>query len=215
MVYSVSGNKAIINGQNGIYDKKVNNQEVKYGRNAANNYTAYTKNIANSPEMPPLQFEYRYIPQGKYSTQALMGNAYEELGQRTEVSVAELNQKLNQDKQKIEELDKQILARNPESPVVHPDFAADALDLNEDGKVDIGEYAASTMAADMLDGNPSKCDITNLDGVITNKGEDASMGLYMKQNMKNAKTVFNDIHKTFQLDKAMNEFKSNLNNMSK
>ncbi len=215
MVYSVSGNKAIINGQNGIYDKKVNNQEVKYGRNAANNYTAYTKNIANSPEMPPLQFEYRYIPQGKYSTQALMGNAYEELGQRTEVSVAELNQKLNQDKQKIEELNKQILARNPESSVAHPDFAADALDLNEDGKVDIGEYATSTMAADMLDGNPSKCDITNLDGVITNKGEDASMGLYMKQNMKNAKTVFNDIHKTFQLDKAMNEFKSNLNNMSK
>ena len=213
MVYSVSGNKAIINGQNGIYDKKVNNPETKYGRNAANNYASYTKDIANSPEMPPLQFEYRYIPQGKYSTQALMGNAYEELGKRTEVSVTELNKKLDADKQKIEEMNKQILARNPQAVVVHPDFTAEALDLNGDGKVDIGEYATSTMAADMLDGDQAKCDIKNLDGVITNKGEDASLGLYMKQNVQNAKALFNEIHKTLQLDKAMNEFKSNQNNM--
>ena len=69
------------------------------------------------------------------------------------------------------------------------------------------------MAADMLDGDQTKCDIKNLDGVITNKGEDASLGLYMKQNVQNAKALFNEIHKTFQLDKAMNEFKSNQNNM--
>ena len=212
MVYSVSNNKAFINGQNGIYDKKVNNPEVKYGRNATNNYMGYVKDIARNP-MPPINFEYRYIPNGRYSYKALMGNAYEELGKKTEVSVAELNKKFDSDKQKIEAMNKEILARNPNSPVVNPDFTAEALDLNRDGKVDIAEYATSIMAADMLDGDQTKCDVKNLDGVITNKGEDASMALYMKQNVQNAKALFNEIHKTFQLDKAMNEFKSDPNNM--
>ena len=212
MVYSVSNNKAFINGQNGIYDKKVANPEVKYGRNATNNYMTYVKDIARTP-MPPINFEYRYIPNGQYSYKALMGNAYEELGKKTEVSVAELNQKFDVDKQKIEAMNKEILAKNPNTPVVNPDFTAEALDLNGDGKVDIAEYATSTMAADMLDGDQTKCDVKNLDGVITNKGEDASMALYMKQNIQNAKALFNEIHKTFQLDKAMNEFKSDPNNM--
>ena len=189
MVYSVSNNIATITGQNGIYDKKVTSPDVKYGRNAAANYNQYIKDIAKSPDLPPLKFEYRYIPTGKYSTQALMGNAYEELGKKTEVSVKELNEKLQS-----------------------PELTAEALDLNNDGKVDIAEYATSTMATDMLDTDQTKCDVKNLDGKITNKGEDATMHLYTKQNVQNAKTLFTEIHKHFDLDKAMNEFKANPNN---
>ncbi len=189
MVYSVSGNIATITGQNGIYDKKITSSDVKYGRNAVANYNQYIKDIAKSPDLPPLQFEYRYIPTGNYSTQALMGNAYEELGKKNEVSVKELNEKLQS-----------------------PELTAEALDLNNDGKVDIGEYATSAMAADMLDADQTKCDVKNLDGKITNKGENASMQLYTKQNVQNAKALFTEIHKNFNLDKAMNEFKANPNN---
>ena len=189
MVYSVSNNIATITGQNGIYDKRVTSPDVKYGRNAAANYNQYIKDIAKSPDLPPLKFEYRYIPTEKYSTQALMGNAYEELGKKTEVSVKELNEKLQS-----------------------PELTAEALDLNNDGKVDIAEYATSTMATDMLDTDQTKCDVKNLDGKITNKGEDATMHLYTKQNVQNAKALFTEIHKHFDLDKAMNEFKANPNN---
>ena len=189
MVYSVNNNIATITGQNGIYDKKVTSPDVKYGRNAAANYNQYIKDIAKSPDLPPLKFEYRYIPTGKYSTQALMGNAYEELGKKTEVSVKELNEKLQS-----------------------PELTAEALDLNNDGKVDIAEYATSTMATDMLDTDQTKCDVKNLDGKITNKGEDATMHLYTKQNVQNAKALFTEIHNHFDLDKAMNEFKANPNN---
>jgi len=223
MVYSVSQNKAIINGQNGIYDKKVTNPDVKYGRNAANNYESYTKELGAKvyPEglpHPPIEFEYRYIPQGQYSTKALIGNAYEELGKKKEVSVAELNQKLNANSQKITELNKQIdeLHKNDpnyKSVSVNPDFHADALDLNGDGNVDVGEYATSTMAADMLDNNPNGCDIKNLDGVITNKGENASMGLYSKANVANSKGLFTQIYSNFQLGKAAQEFCSDPNNL--
>ncbi len=222
MVYSVSQNKAIINGQNGIYDKKVTDPDVKYGRNAENNYESYTKELGAKvyPEglpHPPLEFEYRYIPQGQYSTKALIGNAYEELGKKKEVSVAELNQKLNANSQKINELNKQIDELHKNDPnykpvAINSDFTADALDINGDGKVDVGEYATSTMAADMLDNNPSGCDIKNLDGVITNKGEDASTVLYSKQNVANAKGLFTQIYNKFNLNQAAQEFGANPNN---
>ena len=65
MVYSVSQNKAIINGQNGIYDKKVTDPDVKYGRNAENNYESYTKELgakvySEGLPHPPLEFETKY-----------------------------------------------------------------------------------------------------------------------------------------------------------
>ena len=72
--------------------------------------------------------------------------------------------------------------------------------------------SACEFVADMLDADQTKCDVKNLDGKITNKGENASMQLYTKQNVQNAKALFTEIHKNFNLDKAMNEFKANPNN---
>ncbi|MGN1154131.1 MAG: hypothetical protein ACI4S3_08885 [Candidatus Gastranaerophilaceae bacterium] len=211
MVYSISGNKAIISGNTGIYDKTIKSPDVRYGRNAAHNYKTYIQDIACGAA--PVQFAYQYIPQGKLSTQALMGNAYEELGKKTEVSVEELNKRLDKTSQEIKKLNLQILTRNPEADIINPDYSAEALDLNNDGKIDIAEYATSTLAADMLDADPTQCNINSLDGVITNRGENASMGLYSKQNIEGAKGLFKAIHDTFKLDKAMQEFKTNPNNM--
>lgn len=200
MVYSVNQGKAIICGQNGIYDKKIANAEAKYGRNAASNHISYIKDSESKSydetmqDRPPIGFEYRYLPQGNFSTKALMGNAYEELGKKTEVPLEELNRKLD----------------SPGNKKL--DLTADALDLNGDGKVDISEYATSTMAADMLDNNPNGCDIKNLDGVITDKGEDASMKLFSKQNAANSKGLFTAINKQFNLNQAMQEFKADANN---
>ena len=47
MVYSVTGNKAVITGQYGIYDNKVKSASVKYGRNAADNYKIYAEMDSN------------------------------------------------------------------------------------------------------------------------------------------------------------------------
>lgn len=211
MSYLISGNKAIITGKNGIYDKKVNSPDVRYGRNAVDNYYSYTKDLGEG--IAPIEFAYQYLPQGKFSTQALMGNAYEELGKKTDVPVKELNKRLEKTSQEIKKLNEQILTRNPEANVFVPDYTADALDLNNDGKIDIAEYSTSTLAADMLDTDPNQCNIHNIDGVITNKGKNVSMGLYSKQNIQNAKGLFNAIHQTFNLDNAMQEFKTNPNNM--
>lgn len=203
MVYSISNNRAIISGQSGIYDNKVTSPEVRYGRNATDNYMNYTKDLEKSDNMPPLAFEYRYVPDGKYSTLALMGNAYEELGKKTEVSVEELNKKFADTNKEI----------GQKSGV---ELCADALDLNNDGKVDLAEYATSTMATDMLDSLDEKTmpTVNNIDGVITNNGENAALKLYTKNNIQPAKQIFTNLYNTFNLNNAMNEFKSNQNNYS-
>lgn len=203
MVYSISNNRAIISGQSGIYYNKVTSPEVRYGRNATDNYMNYTKDLEKSDNMPPLAFEYRYVPDGKYSTLALMGNAYEELGKKTEVSVEELNKKFADTNKEI----------GQKSGV---ELCADALDLNNDGKVDLAEYATSTMATDMLDSLDEKTmpTVNNIDGVITNKGENAALKLYTKNNIQPAKQIFTNLYNTFNLNNAMNEFKSNQNNYS-
>ena len=41
--------------------------------------------------LPPLQYEYRYMPQGPVNTKALLGAAYEEMGGKKELSVEELD----------------------------------------------------------------------------------------------------------------------------
>lgn len=203
MTYLVSNNRTIISGQTGIYDNKIKSSDVRYGRNATNNYFEYSKDLARQDNRPPLEFEYRYVPDGKYSTLALMGNAYEELGQKSEVSVEELNKK-------FEDFNKQVV-KNPEM-----ELRADALDINNDGKVDIAEYATSTLATDMLDNITDKSapTVKDVDGVITNKGENASLKLYMKNNVQPAKQIFTNLYNTFNLNSAMNEFKSNQNNYS-
>ena len=88
--------------------------------------------------------------------------------------------------------------------------------MNNDGKVDLAEYATSTMATDMLDSLDEKTmpTVNNIDGVITNKGENAALKLYTKNNIQPAKQIFTNLYNTFNLNNAMNEFKSNQNNYS-
>lgn len=212
MVYSITSNKAIITGQYGIYDNKVKSASVKYGRNAADNYKIYTEDFNQG--YAPVNFSYQYVPKSKhYSLQALMGNVYEELGKKTEVSVDVLNRKFDKNTQEIKKINYEILLRNPTSQVIETNFTTEALDLNNDGKVDISEYATSKIAADMLDKNQTHCDIKNLDGIITNKGEDAALPLYLKKNVQNAKKLFGEIHKTFELNNAMQKFISEPDNL--
>ena len=65
-MYSVSGNLAKIDGRHGKYDGKVNDVDVRYGRNANDNYKTYIQDIGNHSKQVPLQFEYRYMPDGKF-----------------------------------------------------------------------------------------------------------------------------------------------------
>lgn len=218
-MFEVNNGVAKIDGSKGKYDGKVSNPSVKYGRNAVENYYTYlekpliadTMNTAPildfglSPDaanknadkidkflkendeylsaLPPLEYEYRYMPQGKVDTQAVLGAAYEEMGQNKDLSVQELDSRFAPD----------------------DNFTSKALDINNDGKVDIAEYGSSILAADML----SKSDVAdtkNVDGTINKRGFDAVLAYTQKSNLAAASKLYSNIYNTYNLGEAKNNF---------
>lgn len=139
--------------------------------------------------LPPLQFEYRYMPQmqkGQIDKQAILGAAYEELGQVEELSVKDLDNKFAPDET----------------------FTSEALDINKDGKIDIAEYGSSIIAADMLSKSDSP-DINNVDGTINKKGFDALLKYTQRSNAEAAAKLYSNIYNTYNLGEAKKDFNPN------
>lgn len=228
MAFSVQNNIAIMNGNNGIYDNKIQNPSVKYGRNAASNNFEYLKKLKGSmstmpPQMqsttggnllkshitelktdqlvkynneflaslPQLDFEYQYMPEGKLDKMALLGAAFEEMGKKLTMGVEELTQKLK--------------------PAI-PTASAKALDINNDNQIDVTEYAASILSADMLSKNPNMLDAKNITGKINKQGLYNNIAYVMPQNEAIAKEEFRKIYQTFDLNSAGREFQSSPSN---
>lgn len=220
-MFEVNNGTANINGSQGKYDEKsVTNPSVRYGRNAVDNYYSFIeKPVVDSPmtpsdidfskgpneenlekldqylkenddylkSLPPLEYEYRYMPnlkKGEVDKNAVLGAAYEEMGKKESLPV--------------EELDKNF--------VPDDSFTSEPLDINKDGNVDVGEYGASILAADML----SKSDEPNpdnIDGTINPKGFSAVLAYSKKSNAVAAAQLYSNIYNKYQLGEAVKEFK--------
>ncbi len=222
-MFEVNNGIAKIDGSKGKYDSTVTNPSVKYGRNAVSNFINYMEQpITNdkmnpapildfgmsptAPEenaekinkflkendeylksLPPLEFEYRYMPnvqRGTIDKNALMGAAYEEMGKKQNVDVKEIEGMYGKDS---------ALTTKP-------------LDLNNDGKIDVGEYSSSILAADMLSKSPEP-NMNNVDGTINNKGYDAVLEYTKKSNSEAASKLYSNIYNNFELGNAAKEFK--------
>ena len=210
-----------INGNKGFYDNKISDSSVKYGRNSVSNHIEYLHEpIANgvyttapildfSPtaeaqenniksleefvqsndkyleSLPPLNYEYRYVPKftdGNINKKALLGAAYEEMG------TVELP---------VEKFEKLYL---PSS-----DMTAKPMDINKDGNIDIAEYGANMIAADVLSKNTT--DITKADGSMNSTGMNAILEYTKKANAQAAVNLYNNIYTSYNLGSAINEFK--------
>ncbi len=215
---------AKINGNSGIYDNKIQNPSVRYGRNAADNYQKYleggqipplsreynfqtledisefTKEL-NSPEQQralkyPTQFSYKYLPGTvdvqNIDTGALLGSAFEEMGKTTKIPVKDFTQQLQS--------------------ALGPNVSAEALDINKDSNIDIGEYATSTLVADMLSSDNTKLKKENITGTINNQGENSSLAYINSKNKAVASAEFKAIYDDFKLDEATKDFLSDPNN---
>lgn len=221
---TIVNNVAITNGDKGPYDNKISNPSVRYGRNAIANQFAYllsdnkldfsnmnekdlkddtfekkmAKNESIVQNNTP-NFEYKYLP-GSVDYQsldkmALLGAAYEEIGQETEVPLDEVNKKLQNS-----------FGNN---------ISADALDLNGDNKIDISEYAASILLEDMAGKDPVQLDRKNITGVITNKSELNALRYLHNKNKEVTSQLLKEIYKMFGLADAKKEFESKQNNLLK
>ena len=148
----------------------------------------------------PINFIQKYMPYtedtGIVDKMALMGAAYEEMG-ATEKSVEELNALSCP----IEGVDEDL------------QISADALDINQDGKVDLAEYSTSVLLEDALSSDTDELKHENINGVITKDGSDKSLAYYTKRNVEIARNVFSQIYDYYNLGEAKEEFLSDKNNL--
>ena len=225
-MFEVNKGVVKIDGNRGKYNEEnVTNPSVRYGRNAVQNFYAYMEHpIANDnnatppildfgtnpnatdknieamdkytkanddylKSLPPLEYEYRYMPnihkKGEIDKDALLGAAYEEMGGRKEVQVKDVDQIFG----------------------ITDDFTSASLDLNKDGKIDLGEYSTSILAADMLSKSTEAVNPDNIDGTINKKGHDAVQEYAKKSNAENAAMLYSYLYDKYNLYNAANNFK--------
>lgn len=132
------------------------------------------ENDAYLKSLPPLEYEYRYMPEGTFDKKALLGAAEEEM-QAKELSVEEFENRY----------------------LLDESMTAKPLDINKDGKIDNSEYAANIVATDIL----SKCstDPMKADGSINSKGMNAILEYSKISNAAAAAKLYADIYKTYNL----------------
>lgn len=218
-MYEINNNIAKIDGVKGIYNEdKVSNPSVRYGRNSVQNFYSYLEqpivkdnnavppilDFSTKPEaqdknielldkytkenddylksLPPLEYEYRYMPNihksGEIDKDALLGAAYEELGKRKAVDVKTLD----------------------ETFALNDDYSTNPMDINKDGKIDVGEYGSSILAADMISNNGE------INGTINNNGHNAIQELTKKANAEAATALYSSLYNKFNLDNAAKTF---------
>lgn len=137
--------------------------------------------------LPPLEFEYRYMPnihkKGEVDTGALLASAYEELGRRTEVNVSDVDKAFG----------------------MSSEFSSSPIDVNKDGKIDAAEYGTTILAADMFSKSDTP-DTKNIDGTINAKGMNKILEYTYKSNAEAAANLYSTLYNQYNLGDAMKKF---------
>lgn len=209
-----------VNGSVGKYDQISADNSVKYGRNAVENNLQYmetplindklnpapildftispmadvknekginnfiNKNDAYLASLPPIDFEYRYMPnigKGKVDGKAVLGAAYEEMGIKS-LPVKEFENRY----------------------MINESMTAEPIDINKDGNIDIAEYGATIVAADVLS-KPSKS-LDDVDGTINAEGFNAILAYTKKSNADAASKLYDSVYNRYELGKNLNTF---------
>jgi|GEM_PF-1323420 len=234
MVYSIQNNMAYINGSSGMYDGKINNTSVKYGRNAASNLMEFLKppktDVFDVPKLPPTSD----LLKMKLDEVEKALKPFDEIIDSTEKSIEtkppldfeyrympESANGNNLDKMALlgaafEEMGREISMPIQEFVdklkllVTNP--TADAIDLNKDGKIDLAEYSSTIIATDMFSKDNSKVDVNNINGTINDKGLASVQALVNGKNIEKANEILTAIYNAYNLGEAKTEFLKDSNN---
>lgn len=123
--------------------------------------------------LPPLEFEYRYVP--NLTNKSLRAAANAEMGGRESMPVEEFENLY----------------------LMNDEMTATPLDINKDGKIDNSEYAANILATDIL--SKGVTDVTKADGTINSKGMNAILEYTKKANSAAATKLYSSIYNAYNL----------------
>lgn len=129
----------------------------------------------------PSKYRYQYstVNEGEFDKLALLGAAYEEMGQKTETPVKKMTQM-------IQKFYPNVKKSGKEGKSV---FNAKVLDTNKNGKVEVDEYGTFLALADIKSKDKDSEDISLMTGEITDEGTKEAMS-YLAVNAKNPITRF-------------------------
>ena len=128
--------------------------------------------------LPPLEYEYRYMPNlkvGEIDKQALFAVAKEDMMGIDEMTVKDFENRF----------------------LIDESMTAEPIDINKDGKITTPEYATTVIAADIL--SKDTTDPTKVDGIISSKGLNAVLEYTKKANAESATQLYANIYNTFRL----------------
>ena len=118
---------------------------------------------------------------GKIDKKALLAAAYEEMNGVKEMSVEDFS----------------------ETYLMNEDMTVEPLDVNKDGKIDIAEYGANMLAADLL--SKGTTDVNKVDGSMNTKGMNAIVAYSKKANAQAASELYSNIYNTYELGSVLDE----------
>lgn len=230
MSYEISGDKAIISGKNGTYGKKTKGAD--YGKNAAANYSGYIKDFETkgaplkpdvftknssveemtteikkleNDKIPPVDFTLQYSPKFN-KVKAFFAKFFKGHSIDTKALLGFTSGVMDKQVITIEEADKEL--NNAFKGDTGAKLSAKAFDVNNDGKIDASEEAASTVIADILSKDEAafasentKNALKKADGSYTNSGEDGMLVFLTEHNFENASKAAKEIHQKMGLEK--------------
>ena len=83
-------------------------------------------------------------------------------------------------------------------------MTAEPLDINKDGKIDIAEYGANILAADVL--SKGTTDPNKVDGTVNNRGFNAILAYTQKANAAAASKLYTNLYNTHGLAGEASKF---------
>ena len=234
MGYSIENNTAYINGNRGIYDGKIADKSVLYGRNAVANHFEYLKDLGGKKSEKADTFTPSNKNAGNLLKSKLTEIGSEKLIKETDDFLNSLppfdfeyrympegaNGK-NIDKLALlgsafEEMGKKISIPVQEMTeklkASIKDADASVLDINKDGRIDNAEYSTSILASDMLS-KGDEFDASKVDGNINKNGLYKSLAYANVKNHEKASKNLAEIYNSYNLSDAQKEFVSNPGNL--
>ena len=203
-----------INGSKGIYDKTVQDESVRYGRNAVDNHIKYMESpLANDKgeTAPILDFtptveadqnnikllekyadrtdEYlNSLPPLEYEYRYMPNVVNGKIDKKALFGAA--FEEMGAIKMPVDTFEKRFMLTD--------EMTAKPLDINGDGEIDVTEYSTNILAADMMSKpNP---EIKNVDGTINSKGFNAVQEYSKKSRAEAAAKLYSNIYNTYRLN---------------
>ena len=211
-----------VNGANGIYDNKIADPSIRYGKNAVENHFQHLEKplldaMTNPNPAPILDFGIeedavdsniealeKFTENNDKYLSSLPPLEYEyrylpnfENGKiDTKALLAAAYEEMNGVKElSVDEFSARYL--------MNEEMTAEPLDVNKDGKIDIAEYGANMLATDLL--SKDTTDVSKVDGSINTKGMNAILEYTKKANSQAASELYTNIYNTYDLGSALDE----------